>query len=479
MRTFYAVILLIFLSPWGAAQRSTADVTQAAEISSRLKDDVSKLLEDLVGRGKSRVFIEVKGEIISKAKSQSQTPDEDIISLPGYSAVNILEKTSKFLKKQKGEAEYVSEFRIKKINASVILDKSIEPARANAIKLLVSDVLRLDPGRGDTITLTQTEMLPWWKSFLDSPSNRRIIVISLIGAFLLTILSLLFYALASNLFKGAIDYARMSAMTSTRPIEAGGPASPGFAEGLAAPEQEGGTLPEIMEAEGADVTRLLESEKAFGFLEKFSPEEISDILSSEDPEDLAVIIAFLADSHPHVSSKLLLAFPDNIRPQITKHIIDLKQVEPERLMEIENNVRLKIERSLKGSEKLGKLLSIINADERSKIIDNLPDVDPKTLDKIKESLVTFDDICRLDAKNLRVILMGMPYQEWATALHGVSDSAKRHVVNIYPEEIRAIVKDLLSAEKERHEIISARAKIITTVLDMTAKGKVSLRNIRG
>lgn len=452
----------------------------AEEISARLRQDVSRLLDNLVGKGKSKVFVEVKGEVVSTAKSEGGTPEENIVSLPGYSTVNILSKTSELAKKHKGEAEYVSEFKIKRIDVSIVLDKSVDQVRANTIKILVSDILMLDQARGDTLNLFQTRMLPWWKSMLDSPGNRKVIIASLLAAATLVVLSVIFYLLASNLFKGAIDYARMSSMSRVSPVDVsgGGQGTSGFIQGPGGESGEG-EFPEVMEAESADVTRLLESEKTFGFMEKFPAEELSDILADEDPEDLGIIVAFLADSLPHVSSKLLLSFPDNIRPEITKRIIDLKQIEPERLMEIENNVRTKIERSLKGSEKLAKILCIINADERSKIIDNLPNVDPKNVDKLKESLVTFDDICKLDAKNLRSVLMTMPYQEWAVALQGMPDGAKRHVINIYPDEIKVIVKDLLGAEKERHEVISARAKVISTVLDMTAKGKISLRSVRG
>ncbi|MCG2724887.1 MAG: hypothetical protein L6420_01300 [Elusimicrobia bacterium] len=473
MKRTIALMLSLCFVALPACCAAVSSAPQEAEISARMKEDISALLDKLVGIGKSKVFMNISGEMTSKSKSESGTPEEDIVSLPGYSSVNILEKTNDFIKKQKGEAEHTSEFKITKITTSIVLDKTIDQTKANTIKLLVSDILRLDAKRGDSITLLQTDMLPWWKSFLDSHDNRKIILIAFIAAFILAVIAIIAYGLASNLFRTIIDYARISAMSSRGEL---GPVGGGMQTQERGENQ--GEYQEVMDAEGSPITGLLESESAFGFIEKFPAKEISEILMDEPPEDIAVIIANLTDQKPHISSKLLLSFPNNIRQEITKEIINLKEAEPERIMEIENNIRMKIEKSLKGSDKLSRLLSIIDADERSTIIDNLPNVDPKDIDKIKDSLVTFDDICALDVKNLRPLTLALPYKDWATGLQGASSTVLRHVINIYPDDLRAIVKDLLVKEVEREKVIAARAKIISAAIEMDLKGKISLKGIR-
>jgi FliG C-terminal domain/FliG middle domain len=473
------ILLLCFIAlPTSFAAVSTKP--QEAEISARMREDISALLDKLVGLGKSKVFISVTGEMISKSKSESGTPEEDIVTLPGYSSVNILQKTNDFIKKQKGAAEHTSEFKITKITTSIVLDSTIEQTKANTIKLLVSDIMRLDAKRGDSITLLKADMLPWWKSFMDSHDNRKIILIAAIATLILAIIAIIAYGLASNLFRTIIDYARISAMNSRGEMGSGGGGVTQIQDvaGGGSPGDTDGEFSEVMDAEGTPIAGLLESESAFGFIENLPTKEISEILMDEPPEDIAVIIANLTDQKPHISSRLLLSFPNNIRQEITKEIINLKEAEPERLMEIENNIRMKIEKSLKGSDKLSRLLSIIDADERSTIIDNLPNVDPKDIDKIKDSLVTFDDICALDVKNLKPITLALPYKDWATGLQGIPSSALRHVINVYPDDLKAIVKDLLINEVEREQVIAARAKIISTAIELDSKGKISLKGLR-
>ena len=480
MRKITTLILLLCFTMLPVSFAAASSTPQEIEIATRMKEDISALLDKLVGIGKSKVFINIEGEMVSKSKSESGTPEEDIVSLPGYSSVNILEKTNDFIKKQKGEAQHTSEFKITKITTSIVLDKTIEQTKANTIKLLVSDIMRLDAKRGDSITMKKADMLPWWKSFMDSHDNRKIILIAAIATLILAIIAIIAYGLASNLFRTIIDYARISALNSRSdmgPI-GGGPAMQQMPEIGGAQGDIDGEFPEIMDAEGLPISGLIESESAFGFMEKLPTKELSEILMDEPPEDIAVIIANLTDQKPHISSKLLLSFPNNIRQEITKEIINLKEAEPERLMEIENTIRMKIEKSLKGSDKLSTLLSIIDADERSAIIDNLPNVDPKDIDRIKDSLVTFDDICALDVKNLKPLTLALPYKDWATGLQGIPSSALRHVINVYPDDLRAIVKDLLIKEVEREQVIAARAKIISTAIEMDSKGKISLKGHR-
>ncbi|MCK5582688.1 MAG: hypothetical protein KAI33_02800, partial [Elusimicrobiales bacterium] len=168
MRKITTLILLLCFTMLPVSFAAASSTPQEIEIAARMKEDISALLDKLVGIGKSKVFINIEGEMVSKSKSESGTPEEDIVSLPGYSSVNILEKTNDFIKKQKGEAQHTSEFKITKITTSIVLDKTIEQTKANTIKLLVSDIMRLDAKRGDSITMKKADMLPWWKSFMDS-----------------------------------------------------------------------------------------------------------------------------------------------------------------------------------------------------------------------------------------------------------------------------------------------------------------------
>ena len=443
---------------------------QAAELSSRMQEDVSRLLEQLVGRGRARSFVAVEGEIVLKSKLESGAPSEDTLTLPGYAAVNILEKTGEYLKQKREESQRTSEFKVKKLSVSLVFDRTVPEARVNAIKLMISDVLRLNEARGDSIITARAEMQPWWRSALESPEVRPVLLMSAFGLVALMALLVIGYMLASRLMSGFVDYARLNT-----PAQALGGGAGGYGGGAGG--EEGGEMGDIIdvEARAAAGGALLEAGSAFEFLEKLPPAEAAELLAEAPEEDAAIIIANLADRKPHISSKILLALPPAKKQAVSARMLGLKQAEPEKIYEIESDLRSRLEKSLRGAEKLGRLLSLVDESARAEIMETLSHADPKGSEEMRRKMVTFDDICRLDDKNLRPLVVTLPYVDWAAALAGAGETAVGNVTKLLPEDVRLIVKDLLVNRPEEEKIIGARAKIISAAIEMNAKGRIVIK----
>lgn len=470
---FFAVLLLCLAVNAGAQEQPPvpSPSAQAAELASRMQQDVSGLLEQLVGRGRAQAFVSVEGEIVLKSKSESGPTQEESQTLPGYNSVNILEKTGEFVKQQREESQRTTEFRVKKLSVSLVFDKSIPDARANAIKLLISQVLRVNEARGDSIITDKSEMMPWWKNALESPELRPVLVAAAFGALALAVLLAFGYILASKLLTGFVDYARINAPSAAVqgvPGAAGG--GPGALEG---PEGElGGIIDVEARAAGGG---MLTAGSAFEFIEKLPPSEGAELLGDLPDEDAAIVIANLADRRPHISSKILLALSPAKKQSVSAKLLGLKQAEPERVYEIENDLRLKLEKSLKGAEKLGRLLSLVDEGARSEIMDNLARANPQGSEELRRKMVTFDDLCRLDDKNLRPLVVSLPYAEWAAALYGAGETPQGNVLRLLPEDVRLVVKDMLANRPEEEKIIGARARIISAALELSAKGRIVIK----
>lgn len=467
-------ISLVCLAVGAYAQEAPAPSpsAQAAELSARMQEDVSRLLEQLVGRGRARSFVAVEGEIVLKSKSESGAPPEDTLTLPGYASVNILEKTGQYLKQQREESQRTSEFRVKKLSVSLVFDRSVPETRVNAIKLMISAVLRLNEARGDSIISERSEMLPWWKSALEAPEIRPVLIASAFGALALAVLLVFGYILASKLLSGFVDYARINAPSAAVTAAGGGAAGPG-APGEAEMDEFGEVID--VEARAAAGGAMLTAGSAFEFMEKLPPGEAAELLSDLPDEDAAIIIANLADRKAHISSKILLAFAPAKKQAVSARLLGLKQAEPEKVYEIENDLRLKLEKSLKGAEKLGRLLSLVNEAERTEIMDNLARTDPKGSEEMRRKMVTFDDLCRLDEKNLRPLVVSLPYADWATALAAAGETAVGNVTRLLPEDIRIIMKDMMLNRPEEEKVMVARAKIISAAIELNAKGRIALK----
>jgi flagellar motor switch protein FliG len=156
-------------------------------------------------------------------------------------------------------------------------------------------------------------------------------------------------------------------------------------------------------------------------------------------------------------------------------MLGLKQAEPEKIYEIESDLRSRLEKSLRGAEKLGRLLSLVDESARAEIMETLSHSDPKGSEEMRRKMVTFDDICRLDDKNLRPLVVTLPYSDWAAALAGAGETAVGNVTKLLPEDVRLIVKDLLVNRPEEEKIIGARAKIMSAAIELNAKGRIVIK----
>ncbi len=467
---FLTILTLCVMVNAGAAE-ATAPASpgaQASEISARMQQDVSRLLEELVGPGRARSFVTVEGELVDKSRSESGPAAEDTRTLPGYSSVDILEKTGEYIKQQRGESQRTTEFRVKKLSVSLVFDNTVPDARVNAIKIMIAEVLRVNEARGDSIITAKTEMLPWWKSALQAPETRPVLITAAFGALALAVLLVFGYILASRLLNGFVDYARINAPSQDLPAGGGG-------SGMGAEEPGDGELGEIIDVESRAAGAMLTAGAAFEFLEKLPPQEGAGMLADISDEDAAIVIASLADRKPHISSRILLALPPGKKQSVSARLLGLKQAEPERVYEIENDLRLKLEKSLKGAEKLGRLLSLVDEGARSEILDDLSRANPEGSEELRRKMVTFDDLCRLDDKNLRPLVASLPCADWAAALAGAGETAVGNVTRLLPEDARPAVKDILAANPEEEKVITARARIISAALELNARGRIVIK----
>lgn len=474
--------------------RMVSYATEEADIAARMVEDVSKLLDQLLGHGKARIFITVEGERNTiNTNTEITTPASTIeevegVVLPGYTVSKYLEKTYRLTQKNQDNQPVQKEqeqssrtlgFIISRIHVSLVLDRRIPDVQANAVRLVVSDLLRLDLGRGDTLSVIRADMLPLWKSaFLTPEGYRTIFSIGILIAIVVFVF-ILVYSIASRLMLAAAEYARMRRAQTAEEMPpasqaqiAGGGAVGVVGAGAAGHEG----VPEMFDMEGPrTAVPLPEPAARFDFLEKLPVKEVHQMLELEPIEDIALITAYISDKNPNIASKLLMLFTIEKRGKITKAMISIKEADPERLGEIDDRLRTRADMLLKGEEKLGKLLSIMDPGDRSNILGDLSATDPEGSVRVEQALVTFEDICQLPLEDLRPVVNSVHYQKWGIALRGTAKEHIKRILEIFPVELRELVNDIIASPQKKDTITEAKFEIVNSAMGLVAGGKIAFK----
>ena len=108
-------------------------------------------------------------------------------------------------------------------------------------------------------------------------------------------------------------------------------------------------------------------------------------------------------------------------------------------------------------------------------MENLARSDPRGSEELRRKMVTFDDLCRLDEKNLRPLVVSLPYTDWAAALAAAGETAVGNVTRLLPEDVRLIVKDMMLNRPGEEKVMWARAKIISAAIELNSKGRIVIK----
>jgi hypothetical protein len=495
--------------PPGASRVAAADVDQAAA-AARLSGRTLEALDAILGPGRAKVLVEVRGEryrlrtetemitpldpgLFDSAGSSSDSgPLVRILDLPGYSKGKKLDPVlpgalTGGLREEKEKAEdeekkaaplYTQRdheqserdggFEIKQVMAQVVIDAAVPEERAREASQLLPTLLMIDGSRGDTLTISRAAFQPAWKgAFADPASLRRL---AYAGAAVLTALLVVLIAGASFV-RAARVFATELGRRRTEELE-GGAAEP-LPELV--PGAPGGFLDADAEGAGEGARGAPAAlGRRFDFLADREPAHCAHALAGERPEDAAMVFGHLASSMPEVASRTFALLPPDFQAEVSSQLLKLRVADPDRLAEIEERLKRAVEHGLQGSERLGRILSRVPLDTRSDLLGRLTLRDHEGAAEVERHLFTIEDLETLSPVELRRLIAAVPYEAWGFALRGTPQGVVDRVLAELPEGPRELVRDLLSSPQPRDKVLEARSKVLDARGELAAKGEIKL-----
>jgi flagellar motor switch protein FliG len=176
---------------------------------------------------------------------------------------------------------------------------------------------------------------------------------------------------------------------------------------------------------------------------------IADMIQGEHPQVVAIILSVLENV---VAADVLNYLPPETRSEVIQRVASLETVQPSAMEELEailkkqfsNNSSSKSS-SFGGIKAAASILNLTKTALEASVMGGLKTLDPELMQKIQDSMFTFDNLVSVDNKGIQVIMRNAEPDLMMKALKGASDEVKKKFLDNMSERARGMFKDDMEA----------------------------------
>ena len=211
---------------------------------------------------------------------------------------------------------------------------------------------------------------------------------------------------------------------------------------------------------------------------------LAQLLTDEHPQIAAVVLTQLP---PRVASKVLALMEQPIAADLTSRISALEEIPEHAVTEASESLVRALEAvgGLASSDARAEFdglafsASIVNemsSEQGDELLGVIAQRDESIASKIREALFTFEDLLRIQGRELANVLRAVQAEALVTAMQTATQELKDHVLGSLSQRAGATLRDdMASAPPKRlSEVEAAQKEIIEATLRLAGEGKITL-----
>ncbi len=222
-----------------------------------------------------------------------------------------------------------------------------------------------------------------------------------------------------------------------------------------------------------ELSKSMESSKSFGYLEKIKPQQLSNFISTEHPQTIALILAHM---EPTSAAETMSFFSDELKSEVTMRMANLGDISPSVIKRVSAVLESKLESltsykvEVGGPRAVAEILNRLGQKASKSTISYIEQADESLANTIKEMMFTFEDIIKLDNMAIREILKVADKKALMVALKGSGDelmdkfltNMSQRAADAFREEMQFLgavrVKDVEEAQRSIVEEVQKLAE---------------------
>lgn len=204
---------------------------------------------------------------------------------------------------------------------------------------------------------------------------------------------------------------------------------------------------------------------------------LANYLKNEYPQTIAVILSKIRAEH---AAKVIALFPENFAMEIVMRMLRMDSVQKEVLDGLEKTLRKEFMSNLSKStrrdshELIADIFNSLDRNTEARFMEALEERNRESADRVKSLMFTFEDLIRIDAQGIQVLLRNIDKDKLAVALKGASDTIKELFFNNMSSRAGKIIKeDMDSMGPVRlRDVEEAQQYVVTTAKDLANAGEI-------
>ncbi len=455
-----------------------------AAYEQRLARAIEELIEPLVGAGKVRaeVSAELDPERVS-VNSEVVDPDSQVprtvraIEEGAKSDVTTTYEFSRTAKSLLREAGAVKRLSVAVLVDGLYAGGEYAPRPAEEMETLARlarSAVGFDAGRGDKVELVSMR-------FADFPprATRAMAPLGFTRADWLRLGEILIVALAGLL--GIAVIAR--ALAQRRPaVAAAAPAPLAAATPAAAPEpaRPAPAPPPPREAQPPKTARRGD---VWDKLTDVHEATLAGYLANEHPQTVGLVLSRLDPAH---AARVLAALPEALAAEAVRRMLRLEPVAPQILEAVERTLSAEFAANLARAPESGRdapaavarILEKLDPAVERRVVGALERDNRAGAERVKQRMVGFDDLARLDLDHARALLRRAPADKLAVALKAASEATRKLFLDALPERSARVLRQEIAAlgPVRLRDVDEAQAAILDVAKEMAANGEIALKS---
>ncbi len=222
--------------------------------------------------------------------------------------------------------------------------------------------------------------------------------------------------------------------------------------------------------------------QSFDFLDDAEPGQVIALLDGELPQTIALVLAHLK---PGQASAVLAGVDESVRTDVAQAFATMGTATPEAVAIVAGVLRSRAGAVVSPRESvevvggIAPLVEIINRSDvatEKAVLDGLEARDPELAEDIRSRMLTFEDIAKLESRDIQQVLRGIDSKVLATAMKGAPAPVVETIRANVSERNRELLDDELQSmgPVRVSQVEEARAEVVRSVRELEAQGVITV-----